>query len=368
MKVPFADLRRNYQPVLEDLHQAATRVIDSAHFVGGPEVKQFEQDMAKWLGVPEICSVGCATSGLYLVLRALGVGPGDEVITTVHTAIATAEAIGLCGANVVFCDIEGKGFYNLDANEVSKKITPRTKAIIPVHLYGHPANLDSIIKIAREHNLPVVEDCAQAQGAFYKGKMVGTYGDAAVFSFFPSKTLGGFGDGGAVYVRDQKLRTKVRMLANHGRQTKYDHEMEGTNSRLDAIQAAMLRVVLPLLHDWNKKRSSAASWYNEGLAGIKAMTLPGASADCQHVYHVYVVTVPERDALAKHLKEKGVETGIHYPISLNMQPAFARLKQGAGSFPRAEMACQHMLSLPLFPAITRDEVNYVTAQIKEFYR
>jgi dTDP-4-amino-4,6-dideoxygalactose transaminase len=288
------------------------------------------------------------------------------VITTVHTAIATAEAISLTGAQVVFCDLQ-PGFFNLDAAQVRRLITPRTRALIPVHLYGQPADLDALLAIAREHRLPLIEDCAQAQGARYRGQWVGTLGDAAVFSFFPSKNLGGFGDGGAVIARDPALLRRIRMFSNHGRADKYLHEFEGINSRLDALQAALLRVCLPRLAEWNERRRQAARWYDEELAGVPGVVCPQVLRETEPVYHVYVIVAPRRDALQAHLKQRGIETGIHYPYALNTLPAYAHLKRGPGSFPEAERACANMLSLPMHPAITREQVGQVCAAIRAFY-
>lgn len=366
MKVPFLDLGRQHEPIKAALHDAACRVIDSCHYIGGEDVKGFEQEMAQWQGVPEVCGVACATSGLFATLKCFGIGPGDEVITTVHTAIATAESSSLTGAKVVFCDLK-KGFFNLDPAEVARKVTPRTKAIIPVHLYGQPADLDAILEIAKKHKLVVIEDCAQAQGARYKGQRVGNYGDAAVFSFFPSKNLGGFGDGGGVIAKDPAVLKKIRMFSNHGRTAKYLHEFEGINSRLDAIQAALLRVCLPHVDGWNAKRRQVAAWYAEGLKGIKQVVTPQAGPDTEPIYHVYCIIVPDREALQNHLKKSEIETGVHYPYSLNVLPAYAHLKQGKGSFPVAEYACEHMLSLPMFPAMTREEADAVCKAVRAFY-
>ncbi len=366
MKVPFLDLGRQHEPIKAALHEAACRVIDGCHYIGGEDVKAFEQEMAAWQGVPEVCGVACATSGLFATLKCFGIGPGDEVITTVHTAIATAESISLTGAKVVFCDLK-KGFFNLDPAEVAKKVTPRTKAIIPVHLYGQPADLDAILEIARKHKLIVIEDCAQAQGARYKGQRVGNYGAAAVFSFFPSKNLGGFGDGGAVIAKDPAVLKKIRMFSNHGRTAKYLHEFEGINSRLDAIQAALLRICLPHVDEWNAKRRQVAAWYAEGLKGIRQVVTPQTVPETEPIYHVYCIVVPDREALQKHLKQNDIETGVHYPYSLNVLPAYAHLKQGKGSFPVAEHACEHMLSLPMFPAMTREEADAVCKAVRAFY-
>ena len=366
MTVPFVDFKRQHAPLATALHEAAIRVIDSGNYIGGGEVKSFEKELALWQGVPEICGVACATSGLFAALKCLGIGPGDEVITTAHTAIATAEAISLTGAQVVFGDIQPDGF-NLDPAEVEKKITPKTRALIPVHLYGQPADIDAFVAIARRHTLVLIEDCAQAQGARTQGRRVGTLGDAAVFSFFPSKNLGGFGDGGAVSARDPNVMEKIRMFSNHGRTQKYLHEFEGINSRLDAIQAALLRICLPHVHEWNQQRRQAAEAYAERLAGVPEIALPKTVPGTEPVYHVYVVQVPDRDALQLHLKQAGIETGIHYPYALNTLPAYAHLKQGAGHFPRAESACAHLLSLPVFPSITLAEIDTVCQTLRAFY-
>ena len=361
--IPFVDFNRLHAPIREALHDAAIRVIDSGRYIGGEEVKAFERDMAAGMGVAEVCGVSCATFGLFASLKCLGIGPGDEVITTVHTAIATAEAISLTGARVVFCDL-APGCFFLDPAQVEARITPRTRAIIPVHLYGQPADLDAFARIAQQHGLYLIEDCAQAQGARYHGRQVGTIGDVGVFSFFPSKNLGGFGDGGAVVARDPKLMKKIRMFCDHGRTSKYLHEFEGINSRLDALQAALLRVCLPHLDEWNAGRRKAAAWYDEELDGIGALTRPQVLAETVPVYHVYAILAPQRDELQARLKERGVETGVHYPYSLNVLPAFTRLNQGAGTFPNAEYACSHVLSLPMHPTITREEIKKVGGALR----
>jgi dTDP-4-amino-4,6-dideoxygalactose transaminase len=365
--VPLVDFKRQYADLRNILHQAACQVIDSAHYIGGEEVKAFEQEMAQWLGMPEVCGVACATSGLFAALKCLGIGPGDEVITTVHTAIATAEAISLTGATVVFCDIQ-KGYYNIDPAQAEKKITDKTRALVPVHLYGQPADMDAFLQLGRKHKLLVIEDCAQAQGAKYRGNHVGTLGDAGVFSFFPSKNLGGFGDGGAVTAKDPAVMKKIRMFSNHGRTSKYLHEFEGINSRLDALQAALLRVCLPRLDAWNAHRRLAASWYDEGLSGIEQLAYPQVLPHTEPVYHVYVIRVPDRDRLQAFLKKHGIETGIHYPYSLNTLPAYAHSTGRNGNFAEAEDACAHIVSLPMFPAITREEVEYVCSTIKSYFK
>jgi dTDP-4-amino-4,6-dideoxygalactose transaminase len=366
MKIKFLDLNAIHEPIKKDLHEAAIRVIESGNYIGGKEVKSFEEEMARWLGSENLVGCSCATDGLFAVLKEMGIGPGDEVITSVHTAIATGEAIALTGARIVFCDI-GEESFNLDLSQAEKKITRKTKALIPVHLYGHAVDMDKALEIAQSHKLFLIEDCAQAQGARYKGRRVGTMGDAGVFSFFPSKNLGGFGDGGAVTAKDPALFRKIRMFLNHGRESKFDHEFEGINSRLDAIQAALLRVCLGNLDRWNEDRRRVATWYDEGLKGISQVKTPKVLLGVEPVYHLYVIVVPDREALINHLNDKGVESGIHYPVSLNLQPAYKHLKQGKGSFPRAEYACEHMLSLPMSNVVTKDDVAFICETVSNFY-
>jgi dTDP-4-amino-4,6-dideoxygalactose transaminase len=361
--VRFIDMDRWHGDIRAALRQTAIAVLDSGRYIGGEEVKAFEKEMAAWMGVAEVCGTGCGTLALFAALRGFNIGPGDEVITSVHTAIPTAEAITLTGARVVFADVE-PGYYTIDPAEVERRITTRTKAIIPVHLYGHAAELDPILAVARKRGLKVIEDCAQAQGARYGGTRVGAFGDASIFSFFPSKTLGGFGDGGAVVARDPEVMKRIRMFCDHGRVSKYDHQFEGINSRLDTIQAALLRVCLAKLDGWNDARRQAARWYDEGLAGIPPIVLPKVRPRTEPVYHLYVIQAPDRESMQECLKERQIETGIHYPSSLNLLRAYAHLQQGDGSFPRAEEACRHVLSIPLYPGITREDVVQVCDAIR----
>jgi dTDP-4-amino-4,6-dideoxygalactose transaminase len=365
--VRFIDIHRWHRAIRPALRRAAVRVLDSGRYIGGDEVKAFEQEMAAWLGAAEVCGTGCGTFALFATLRGFNIGPGDEVITSAHTAIPTAEAITLTGARVVFADIE-PGYHTIDPSDIERRITSRTKAIIPVHLYGQAAAMDPILDLARKRGLTVIEDCAQAQGARVKGTRVGLLGDASIFSFFPSKTLGGFGDGGAVVARDPVVMKRIRMFCDHGRESKYDHLFEGINSRLDTIQAALLRVCLPELDGWNDARRQAAGWYDELLAGLPPIVRPRVRPETEPVYHLYVVQAPDREALRKSLAERQIETGIHYPCSLNLLPAYAYLGQGVGSFPRAEEACRHVLSLPLYPGITRAAVSRVCQAIRAAVR
>ncbi len=366
MPVPFVDLKRQYSPVMDRILEKTRDIISSCRFIGGEEHDLFLSELAAWWDMPGAVGVSSATLGLYGALKSMGVGPGHEVITTVHTAIPTSEAITMTGADVVFCDIE-PGTYVLDADMAASLITGRTRAIIPVHLYGQCVDMDKVMNLAGRHNLLIIEDCAQAQGAKFRGKKAGTMGHAAVLSFFPSKNLGGIGDGGAVTARDEKVLEHILMFCNHGRKKKYMHEFEGTNARLDNIKAAMLRITLPLLDGWNSQRREAAGWYEQGLSGVEEITLPMVDERCEHVFHLYVVLVDGREGPARYLREKGIKTGLHYPCSLNLLPAYKHLNQGPGSFPVAEDICSRVLSLPMFPGITREEVEEVCLGIKSYY-
>ncbi|MDD3651248.1 DegT/DnrJ/EryC1/StrS aminotransferase family protein [Immundisolibacter sp.] len=363
--VPLVDLRRQYAPLQAALREAACAVLEACDFVGGQAVATFEHEFAAALGVPAAVGVGNATLGLQAVLHALGIGPGDEVIVPAHTAIATAEAVTLAGARVVFADIE-TDTYTLDPDDVARRITPRTRAVVPVHLYGLAADLPRLLALAREHGLYLVEDCAQAVGGRFEGRALGSFGDAGVYSFFPSKNLGGFGDGGAVIARDPALLKRVRMYSNHGREDKYAHEFEGTNSRLDTLQAALLRVNLPQLAAWNAARRQIAAHYRARLAHLPWLTLPTERPGAEHIYHVYVVRAARREALAAHLHEHGIRTGLHYPLALHRQPAYAHLKLGPGSLPVAEDVCASCLSLPMFPGLTEAEVERVCDAVEAF--
>ncbi len=365
-EVPFVDLQRQYAPLMDQIQDRVGAAISSCQYIGGRELELFCRELSQWWQVPGVAGVSSATLGLYAALKSMGIGPGHEVLTTVHTAIPTSEAISMTGARVAFCDIDPRT-YTLDPEQAKQRITPRTRAIIPVHLYGQPADMGRIMDLAKERSLFVLEDCAQAQGAREQGHLVGTIGDAAVLSFFPSKTLGAIGDGGAVTAQDSKLLQKIRMFCNHGRSQKHWHEFEGTNTRLDNIKAAMLRLALPWLETWNSQRRQAAQWYTERLQGVQDIVLPYVRPGCEHVFHLFVILSRQRDQLADHLAQKGIRTGLHYPYALNQLPAYAYLNQGTGSFPVAEDVCSRVLSLPLFPGITEQEVDLVCQGIQEFY-
>ncbi len=367
MKVPFVDLKKLHDPIRNEIDDAISSVVDRNAYIKQKDLQMFEEEMAGWLGAKAVTGTSCGTCSLQLALEALGIGSNDEVITAVNTAIPTGEAITASGANVVFADIK-PGTFTLDPASVHNAITSHTKAIIPVHLYGFPVPMNEILNIASEYNLYVIEDVAQAQGAAYHGKKAGTFGILSCFSFFPSKNLGAFGDGGAVAGMDSELINRTAMLANHGRKEKYVHEFEGYNYRLDNLQAAVLRVKLKYLDQWNRKRRAAAALYDEGLSETDEVITPVPPENCESVYHLYVIRIPDRDSLAAFLKEKGIATGLHYPRPLHLQPAYARLGLGSGCFPEAEKAAQEILSLPMFPDISPEQTGFVCRTIKEYYK
>ncbi len=364
--IPFLDLKSQYAPLREKILESFKKVFDATAFINGPDVRAFEYALARWLGVEDAVGVSCATDSLYASLRMLGIGPGDEVITTAHTAIPTAEAITMTGAAVVFADIR-PDTCNIDVNEAKKHLSPKTKAVVVVHLYGQTADLNPFIELGREKNIYIVEDCAQALGAQYRGNNAGTIGDVGVYSFFPSKPLGGMGDGGAVISHHANLLKRIRMFCDHGRQNKFVHEFEGFNSRLDTIKAAMLNVALPHLNAWNQKRRDIAELYRRCLEGIPEIEIPRVLPDSIPVWHVYAVRVPDRKPFQEYLKNQKIATGVHYPSSLNLLPAYEYLNKGPGSYPKAEHHCAHTVSLPMHPAMTREEVEYIGKAIRDFF-
>ena len=363
MQVPFLNLRAQNEPLRAGLIHAIEEVIDGSAFAGGPFVARFEEDFAAFSGSPHAIGLGTGTEALWLVLLALGVGHGDEVITVPSTFMATAEAITYCGAVPVFVDIEERS-YTMNPKLLERAITSRTKAIIPVHLYGQPADMDPILEIARKHGLPVVEDACQAHGAEYKGRKAGAIGDAGCFSFYPGKNLGALGEAGAVITASVELRDKIRMYRDHGQRTKYYHSEIGWNARMDGIQAAALRVKLPILAKGNDARRQFARLYGGLLAGIAGVTLPIEVADRLHVYHLYVIRTRQRDDLIRYLAEKGIACGIHYPIPVHLQDAYRFLGLARGSFPVAERCASEVLSLPMFPELTVAQVEMVCREIK----
>ena len=361
MKIPLVDLYAQYTSIKSEIDAAVQRVISNSAFVGGREVSMFEAEFAEFCNARACASVANGTDALTLAMRALGIGPGDEVITVAHTFIATAEAISALGATPVFIDIREDTLL-MDPALLENAITPRTCAVIPVHLYGQPCQMDLITSIARRHRLKIIEDAAEAHGATWQGASVGTLGDAACFSFYPGKNLGAYGDGGAVVSNDAELIRRIRMLANHGRLEKYQHQIIGVNSRLDGLQAAILRVKLNHLNDWNAIRRKHAAFYIERLQGhdvILPFTHPGALP----VWHLFVVRVPNRDLCKKQLHDKGIETGVHYPIPLHLQPAYQFLGLGMGALPVTEAAATQVLSLPMYPEMTRQMLETIVAAL-----
>jgi dTDP-4-amino-4,6-dideoxygalactose transaminase len=359
----LVDLQAQYRSIKNEIDQAIASVISDAGFVGGKYVKQFEEEFASFCMAKHCVGVGNGTDALFIALRSLGVGKGDEVITAANSFIATSEAITMAGAKVVFVDCDPRT-YNIDTKKISSIITPRTKAIIPVHLYGQPADLTALQTIAREHGFLLVEDAAQAHGAEFEGKRVGTFGDIACFSFYPGKNLGAYGDGGAIVTNSEELAMKCRMIGNHGRVKKYDHEFEGVNSRLDGLQAAILNVKLRHLEEWTKKRREIAHRYNEFLKNSEART-PVEAAGVKHIYHLYVVRIPQRDAVQAALKTKGIETGIHYPVPLPHLQAYRYLGHTPDDFPVTTQYSKEILSLPMYPELSEAQVEYVCRELKE---
>jgi len=366
LEISFVDLKAQYASIKGEIDQAISDVISSTAFIGGPFVKAFESSFAAFCGAKHCIGVGNGTDAIFLVLKAMGIGPGDEVITAANSFIATSEAITMTGARVVFVDIDPRTF-NINPTKIENKITKKTKAILPVHLYGQPADMDPILEIARRHELNVIEDAAQAHGATYKGMRVGTLGDAACFSFYPGKNLGAYGDGGAIVTSDEELAIKTRMLANHGRVDKYDHKIEGVNSRLDGLQAAILNAKLLHLLAWTESRRKNAYLYNELLTGVPSLETPVDAAEVRAVYHLYVVRVKNgmRSQLQQYLKNNGVSTGIHYPIALPALSAYSYLNCREGDFPEAISASREILSLPMFPELKEEQIRYAVGLIRE---
>jgi dTDP-4-amino-4,6-dideoxygalactose transaminase len=362
MKIPLVDLKAQYASIKPEIDQAIQYVLDETDFIGGSAVRAFESAFASYCGTRTAVGLANGTDALQLVLLACGIGNGDEVITAVNTFIATSEAISATGARPVFVDNDPHT-YTIDVRKIEEKITPRTKAIIPIHLYGQPADMDAVNEVAARNGLVVIEDAAQAHGARYKVKTVGNLGKVACFSFYPGKNLGAYGDAGAIATNDEELANKVRMLANHGRLKKYEHEMEGYNSRLDTLQAAILLVKLRHLKEWTERRQYVASRYTQLLSVTKEIVTPARNPDATHVFHLYVVRVQHRDQVQRTLKEAGIATGIHYPIPLHQQPAYRHLALTVGSYPVAERYAGELLSLPMYPELTDDQIEFISATL-----
>ncbi len=355
--VPFLDLKAQYRSIADEIHQAVDRVLESGRFTLGPEVEAFEQEFAAYCGAEHAVGVNSGTSALHLALLAAGVGPGHEVITVPMTFVATVAAVGYAGAIPVFVDVDPR-FYTMDPEKIEPAITERTRAIVPVHLYGQPAEMDRIIEVAAKHEIAVIEDAAQAHGAEYRGKRVGALGDLGAFSFYPGKNLGAYGEGGIVVTNSGKYARTIRMLRDWGTETKYYHELKGFNYRMDAIQGAILRVKLRHLEDWTQARRNRAMRYEDRLAATN-FVLPGVMPDARHVYHVYAVRSLRREVLQAALAKKNIYTGLHYPVPVHLQEAWSELKYKRGDFPVSERIANEEISLPMFPELSEEQMESV---------
>ena len=369
-KVPLLDLKAQFAPIRADVLDAMTRVCDAQQFILGPEVEALERELAAFLHVPHAIGVSSGTDALLVALMALDVGPGDEVVTTPFSFFATAGSVARLGARPVFVDIDAATF-NIDTGRLEAAITPRTKAIVPVHLFGQSAGMDAITEIATRTSVPVVEDAAQAIGTTYRDQTVGGLGAIGCFSFFPTKNLGTFGDGGLVTTRDAALARKMRAIRQHGGEVKYHHDSVGGNFRLDALQAAILRVKLPHLDAWTQARQRNAERYDAMFADARLtdiIRLPVRASDSTHIFHQYVIRTPERDRLRAFLQDRGVGTEVYYPVPLHLQPCFRGLGQSAGAFPRAEAAAKEVLALPIYGELTEIQQGWVVEAIREFFQ
>jgi dTDP-4-amino-4,6-dideoxygalactose transaminase len=363
--IPFVDLQTQYRSLRGEIDAAVLKVLDSAQFVLGPAVAGFEKDFAAYCHTREAIGVNSGTSALHLALLSVGVGPGDEVITTPYTFVATAAAIEYAGARPVFVDVE-PDYLTMDPAKIEAAITPRTKAIVPVHLYGQAADMDPILEIARRRGIPVIEDACQSHGADYNGRRCGSFGELACFSFYPGKNLGAYGEGGAVVTDDPALTAKIRLLRAWGEEVRYEHKFRAFNYRMDGVQGAILGVKLKHLETWTEARRSRAATYRRLLADAP-VKLPAERPGSRHVYHLFVVRTPERDRLRARLTDAGIQTGVHYPIPVHLQPAYRDLGYSAGDFPVCEAASAEVLSLPMFPELTDAQIaevaDVVTASV-----
>jgi dTDP-4-amino-4,6-dideoxygalactose transaminase len=362
--IPFLDMKARHAPLRREFLDAIGKVIDSGDFSGGAPVADFEKDFAAYCGTAHAIAVGNGTEALWLNLLAMGIGPGDEVITVPMTFIATVEAIFMAGATPVFVDIDERT-YTMNPEALESALSERTKAIIPVHLFGQIAEMEPILAFARKHGLRVIEDAAQAHGAEYKNSKAGAHGDAGCFSFYPAKNLGAFGEGGAIVTGNADLADKLRMLRNHGQSRKNHHPVMGWNSRMDSIQAAVLRIKLRHLDSENRSRRGHARSYEAGLADLPGVTTPVCAADRTHVYHLYVIRVRMRDMIKDELAGKGISCGVHYPVPVHLQPACAGLGFRSGDFPVSERCGDEFLSLPMFPELTQQQIDCVIQSVKQ---
>jgi dTDP-4-amino-4,6-dideoxygalactose transaminase len=366
MNVPFLDLRAQYHALQSTLDRAWRNVVDESAFIRGKFVADFESEFSAITGAKHCIGVGNGTDALYIILKSLGIGAGDEVITPANSWISSSETIGQTGATPVFADVE-KDFFCIDPRQIEKRITSKTKAVIAVHLFGQAADIDSIRTICDKYKLFLIEDCAQAHLTLYKGKSVGTFGVAGAFSFYPGKNLGAYGDAGGIITNNDQLAEKMRMYANHGSLVKHEHIIEGINSRLDGLQAAVLSAKLHYLKDWNKKRNELAGNYKDLLTGVKGITLPEIRPDVHHTFHLYVIRCERRNDLQAWLKENGIETQIHYPCPLPFLKAYEQQKNRRENFPVAAEFQSQILSLPIYPEMEKTAQVYVCEKIREFY-
>ena len=364
MKIPLVDLKTNYLSIKKEVDEAIQKVIDDSSFIMGPYLKNFEENFARFCGVKHAIGCSSGTTAVHLALLAGGVKKGDEVITVPNTFIATTECISYVDGSIKFVDVK-EDTALMDIDQLEKVITPKTKAIVVVHLYGQMSDMERIREIANDYDLFLIEDAAQAHAAEWRGHQPGFYGDVASYSFFPAKNLGCFGDGGAVVTNDDELAEKVRLLVNHGRMSKYEHLMEGYNYRLDALQAAILNVKLKHLPKWTELRREHAAFYNDHLPD--EIERPVEAKGAKHVYYMYVIRTKKRDKLMSYLKERGISTGIHYPVPLHLQPAYKNLGFKKGDFPVSEKLADEILSIPVYPELTDEQLNYIVDTIKQFF-
>jgi dTDP-4-amino-4,6-dideoxygalactose transaminase len=367
MNVPFVDLKSQYQSIKNEIDHAINSVITETAFIGGKYVVDFENSFAKEFGVKHCISCANGTDSLYILLKMLDIGDGDEVITVANSWISSSETITQAGAKPVFVDAE-LTYSTIDVSQLESKITSRTKAIIPVHLYGQVCDMNAIMAIAEKHNLPVIEDCAQSHFSEYKGKKAGTIGIAGSFSFYPGKNLGAYGDAGAIITNDDALAERCKMFARHGALIKHQHKIEGINSRLDGLQAAILSAKLPHIHKWTEQRIANAKYYDQALSGISHIDMPAVRSDSKHTFHLYVIRAQRRDELAEFLKSKGIETSVHYPVPLPFMEAYKYLGHDRSEFPVADELQHRILSLPMYPELSYDMMDYVASAIKDFYK
>ena len=365
MKVPFVDLYAQYLDIRKDIDSAIEKTIRASSYIGGADVKEFEKEFAAWVGVGHVIACGNGTDSIEILLKAHGVGAGDEVLVPAISWISTSEAVTSAGATPVFVDIE-EDYFSIDVTRIEAAITKKTKAIIPVHLYGHPADMPAIMALAAKHGIVVIEDCAQSHGARIDGKAAGTFGHAASFSFYPGKNLGAYGDAGCMATNDTAIAEKVRMIAQHGQKGKHNHLIEGRNSRLDGLQAAILRAKLPHLDSWTERRIANAARYDQALKGSKAC-LPKTRTGSRHVFHLYVIRIDDRDAVQAKLENAGIETAIHYPTPLPFLPCYAHLGHKPEDFPIASACRRSILSIPMFAELTEEQIAHVATALPRTY-